>query len=78
MALGHWILRLSLLFNVTLVISILSIWDPTALQMAASRIFFWEGDPTLALWSFYGLVIGLATLVYILSVRSIGRAVLYK
>lgn len=78
MALGHWVLRLSLLFNVALVISILSIWYPAVLQTAASSIFFWEGDPTLALWSFYGLVIGLATLIYVLTARSIGRAVLLK
>jgi uncharacterized protein with PQ loop repeat len=74
MAMGHWLLRASLLANVAFVISVLSIYDPTVLQTSASTVFFWEHDPTLALWSFYGLVIGLATLIGMLAARSIGNS----
>lgn len=74
MGLGHWIFRLSILLNVGLIISILSIWYPTVLQHTASAVFFWEHDPTLALWSFYGLVIGAATFIYILAARSISSS----
>jgi hypothetical protein len=74
LAAGHWLLRISLLGNVALIISILSIWYPSVLQTSASAIFFWEHDPTLALWSFYGLVIGLATLIATLAARSISNS----
>jgi len=72
MATGHWIVRVSLLLNVSLVIALVSIYDPTGLQAAASHVFFFEKDPTLALWSFYGLVVGLATFLGILAIKSIG------
>jgi len=74
--LGHWVLRISLLLNVALVVSLLSVFHPEYLQTAANAIFFWEHDPTSALWSFYGLVIGGATLIYALSSRSIHKGAL--
>jgi hypothetical protein len=70
---GHWIVRISLLLNVTLFISIISIFYPKELQATATTIFFFEKDPTLALWSFYGLVVGGVTLLAILAIRDIGN-----
>ena len=74
MSMGHWVVRFSLLLNVTLIISIVTIFYPAELQTAASSIFFFEKDPTLALWSFYGLVVGSATLIGLLAARDIGNS----
>ena len=69
-----WVVRGSLLLNVSLIVYLLTRYDPHGLQTAANSLFGFEGSPDLALWSFYGLLIGGVTLLAIIVIRDIGRS----
>ena len=68
---SEWLVKGSFLLNVTLIVTILTIWYPQTLQNAANTVFYFISDPTQRLWSLYGLVVGMVALLGILIVRDI-------
>lgn len=71
MSFGRWLFGASIFLNVTLVITVFSLYRPDLLQDLASRVAFWQPNPEFALLELYGILYTVAGLVAALGARSI-------
>ena len=73
---GSWILRISLLINVSVLLYFLGFVNPNATSQIAGGLFAFEADPTRRALYLYGTIFGIVTLTYLLAERSIKKSAL--
>lgn len=76
MAWGHWYLRGVTLAALGAGIGALLAFDPSALQIFANKLFFFEKDPVFRLYETVGLLVGVGYFLSWAAARSItGEAI---
>ena len=75
MGLASWLVGASLFANLTLFLGLLAVADPSVLAAVASRVVFWQRNPSFALFEFFGIAYTLTGVVAWLVKRGVKGSV---